>query len=378
MNTPQPSDLKKSQKRKELTPEAKQEKEKLAKQYESINQHPSVLSLQSNPASPPLNIAKKCELAGISEAQPKVDLEFVYNLVLELSGKVSSLEDQLSRKDEELFNLRRDNNSLEKQLSDLRSQRNEKSNEEDEANDQFLAILRDEFPKLSDHVAKNENELNKLKKDVQDINDAREKDEQMVNEGDAVQFQQILNAQKEDRLIFENQNRVSHLEREQQSQYTMRETIRITGVPYKQGENTNDLICRIGCSIGVNITNEDISVSHRTGRRQPGRPRAIICKFTRRNTKYAFLRNRKLAKNITRDDDGNPVRIYIDEKLTPMRANVCKLLREQKIKHYTHDGKIFIPKENPNEYTVLDTPEDWLKWDKSVKAKMDLGVYPKY
>ena len=52
MNTPQPSDLKKSQKRKELTPEAKQEKEKLAKQYESINQHPSVLSLQSNPASP--------------------------------------------------------------------------------------------------------------------------------------------------------------------------------------------------------------------------------------------------------------------------------------------------------------------------------------
>ena len=74
----------------------------------------------------------------------------------------------------------------------------------------------------------------------------------------------------------------------------------------------------------------------------------------------------------------NPVNIFIDEKLTPMRANVCKILGQEKIKHHTKDGKIFITKENSEEWTVLDTTEDWIGWDRSDKVKMDLGLYPKF
>ena len=371
-------------KRKEISPEAVQEKEKVLKQYESLNltQHPSILKatdLQTPPISPKsLNIVKTCEIAGILEAGAKIDVETVYNLVLSLSTRVAGLEDQLVKKDEEIFSLRKDQAALEKHIRDLKDER-KTTPEEEEENTNFLSTMKTEIPALSDDVARNENELNKLKAELTQLKEDR--DERLMDADDPEQVnaevQQLLNAQKEDREKFENQSRRSHLEREQQSQYTMRETIRVTGVPYKQGENTNDLICRIAYSVGVPITAEEISVSHRTGRIIPGQPRAIVCKFTRRTTKYQILKNKKLARNITHDDDGNPVRIFIDEKLTPARANVCRLLREQKIQHHTKDGKIFIPKENSTEQTVLDTPDDFIKWDVSVKTKMDLGVFPK-
>merc|ERR1711972_1189790 len=108
-------------KRKDLTPDAKQDKEKVFKppvQYDSVNNHPSILSLQ---ASPSLNIAKKCKMAGISEAMSNIDVDTVYKLVIDLSTRVTSLETQLSNKDEEIFSLRRDHANLEKQLSDLRT-----------------------------------------------------------------------------------------------------------------------------------------------------------------------------------------------------------------------------------------------------------------
>ena len=371
-------------KRKDLTPESKQEKEKVIKQYESITQHPSILNaadLQTSPVStrsPSLNIVKKCELAGISEAGGKLDIETIYKLVIDLSARVSTLEGDIEKKDEEIFKLRKDHADLEKQFNDLRKK--EKTNSDDDV--QFLEVVRKELPTLSDHVAKNETEIGKIKVDVNKLSDdVKSLEEDSIDNNQApnnLEVQSIISAQKEDREKFIQEIRKNHLEGDHRDQYTMRDSIRVTGVPYKAGEDTSDLICRIAYSIGVTITRSDISVSHRTGKRIAGRPRAIICKFTRRETKYRILQNKKFARNINNDDDGNPVSIYIDEKLTPMRANVCRLLREEKIKHHTKDGKIFIPKDNDSEWIVLDTVEDWFKWDKSDNIKMNLGVYPKF
>ena len=366
-------------KRKDCTPEAQQDKEKVIKPYESLTQHPSVLNAADLHCSPinttkSLNIVQKCEIAGISEASniKNIDVDTVYKLVIELSSRVTSLEADLVKKDTEIFSLRKDHANLEKQLNDMRS------NKKEEDEEPFLNVLKREIPVLSDAVAKNEKELGELKENLKDLNESVKKPmDEDGNEENPI-LQEILANQKEEKTNFVKESRKNHLEREHQSQYTMRDTIRVTGVPYKNGENTNDLVRRIAHSIGVFIKNEDISVSHRTGRRMAGRPRAIICRFTRRDTKYQIMLNRKLARHINADDDGNPVSIFIDEKLTPMRANVCKLLRQEKVKHHTKDGKIFITKENTEELTVLDTTEDWINWDRSEKVKMDLGVYPKF
>ena len=85
------------------------------------------------------------------------------------------------------------------------------------------------------------------------------------------------------------------------------------------------------------------------------------------------------ARYIQKDDDGNPVRIFIDEHLTPMRARFCKKLREEKVQHHTWDGQIFITKEgegNGNRL-VVDTPDDWERFDIPVSVKEEIGIFPK-
>ena len=83
--------------------------------------------------------------------------------------------------------------------------------------------------------------------------------------------------------------------------------------------------------------------------------------------------------NIKTDDDGRPVRIFIDEHLTTMRANLCKFFRVSKVSHYTRDGKVFYnsgSQESEN-WKVLDTPTDWENFNMPVGQKEELGIYPK-
>ena len=371
-----------SNKRK-LTPEAKQNKDKVFIPYQSINPHPSIVNLHGSPTNThPLNIAKKCENAGISEAQSQIDPESLYKLICDLTTRVTSLESQLEKKDEELFNLRRDHATLHQQLDELRKNKQALTTEDSN----FVEVIREELPKLSDNVAEHESEIVKLKQDFTDLKSAR--DEEMENEENGVnleikeELQNLKDARKADKKLIINESRKNHLEGDQRDQYSMKDTIRVTGVPFKRDEDTNNLIRRIAYSVGVTVNQDDISVSHRTGKRRANTPRAIICRFTRRDVKHQIIRNKKLAKNISHDDDGNPVKIYIDEKLTPMRANVCRYLRSQKIDHHTWDGKIFFPNADGENQTeaqlkVLDRAEDWINWEVSEKTKTDLGIFPK-
>ena len=172
------------------------------------------------------------------------------------------------------------------------------------------------------------------------------------------------------------ENRRRHLEYDQQEQYSRRDCIIVRGVPYKTGEDTTSIMCRIAYSIGVNLVPSDISTSHRTGRQTGRSPRPIICKFTRHDTKYTMMSNRAEMRHIKTDDDGNPVRIYIDENLTQMRARVCKQLRDNKTLHYVRDGKIHLTLEQGTE-KILDSPSDWESLDWSDSQKMELGIYPR-
>ena len=172
-------------------------------------------------------------------------------------------------------------------------------------------------------------------------------------------------------------NRRLHLEGEQRDQYSRRETLRITGVPYKRGEDTNFIVCEIARLIRVPISLSDISVSHRSGRQEP---RAIIVRFAQREVKNQLLANKKLTRYIKTDPDGHPVRIFIDEHLTVMRANMCKKFRQENVAHYTRDGKIFYNHgtREREEWRVLDSPADFEKFDMPDKMKLDLGIYPKF
>ena len=263
----------------------------------------------------------------------------------------------------------------------------------------FITTMKREVPNLSEGVGKNEEALATLdqkRRDIErEITTFKEKITSLedkfknvsaehlgvLSEGEVLKNGEEINNKLiqigEAQKIMVKENRRRHLEGDKRDQYSMRDSVRITGVPFKRDEDTNSLVMRIAQRLEVAIAPQDISVSHRTGRRVEGQPRAIICRFTRRDIKYRLLNNKKLARRIRNDDEGNPVRIFIDEKLTPMRSRVCKLLREEKIQHHTQDGKIFITTEDSSNWQVLDTPEEWERWNKPDEVKIDLGVYPR-
>lgn len=348
-----------NRKRKELTPDAQQEKEKV--QRKDGTSHVSVIhaedlcsAVQTTPVSTKNNIAATCRNLGISGSPAKIDIETVHSLVVELSLRVSELEVQVNKKDDAIFTLRKENARLEQQISELRSDSLQVPQPPTEI--EFMETVRRELPLTSEGLAEAEARISALDNDLQNYS----------------QKLQIMDK------TLQNSARKWHLEAEHSLQYSMRDSIKIFGVPYKANEDTNDIVRRIGISIGVYLNEHDISVSHRTGRFQGSSPRPIVVRFTRRDVKHMFIRNKKSARNITTDDDGNSVRIFIDEHLTPMRSRFCKKLRIDKVHHYTWDGKVFIINEGENKPVLIDTPTDWQQLELTVSEKEELGIFPKF
>ena len=77
-------------------------------------------------------------------------------------------------------------------------------------------------------------------------------------------------------------------------QYSRRDNIRVYEIAEAtdeiENENTNSVIVKVAKDMGVYISEHDLSVSHRLGRKAGTKPRLIIAKFVRRDTKTAIMR----------------------------------------------------------------------------------------
>ena len=108
-------------------------------------------------------------------------------------------------------------------------------------------------------------------------------------------------------------------------QYTRKECVEIRGIPVAatpSEEQTNNIVTNVGKLLGMDITQNDISVSHQMPQSQKhkGKPRppAIIVKFTRCDVKDNFYHARKQLKDLTTRDLGysKKNKIYLAESLT--------------------------------------------------------------
>ena len=378
------------------------------------------VSHNSNKTTSPRNIVTKCKsLFGINNSPTKdnppakvVDCDLLYSMLITLEMRVFKLEEEniqlKEAKQEEVEQLKLQLGQKEEELTLMRNPQVSEI-----PDNEFITHMKREFPLLSQACGTNEEALNKIKEDIiklsSDSDSLSTKLEQDVNTlntkianlnsglavagmgGDTVNEQegQVNVAAMDNELrrvggevsniknSARKQRRMDHLAGDKRDQYSRRENLRVTGVPFRQGENTNQIMIQIACSLGVHITDGDISVSHRSGRRVGGSPRPILCKFIRRDTKNQILANKMLARHIRTDPEGNAVKIYVDEDLTSMRARVCKKLRQDRVPHYSRDGKVYIASaDSESQYKVHDTPEDWeqLQWSDAVKT--DIGIYP--
>lgn len=318
--------------------------------------------------------------------QKNITVELLYSIIIGQETRLFTMEGKVATLEGKVDSLQKENEDL--KLKDTSDRDSEVATDLNQVK-QDLAVASEGIAKLESSLGEWETRLQNLETTPDDIESgvsqmqAGEQPNIDTRENDRVQ---TLQKELENHVASVNQlkgelkkaKRRNHLESEKHEMYSRRDSIKVRGVPFTRGENTNTIICQIAYDLGVQITPSDISVSHRTGHTEGNAPRPILVKFVRRDLKHQLMNNRKRAANIKCDREGNRVRIFIDEDLTSMRGRVCKKLREEKVPHYTRDGKVFIgDSDNENQYQIFDTPEDWEKMELTDSVKVELGIYPK-
>ena len=143
-------------------------------------------------------------------------------------------------------------------------------------------------------------------------------------------------------------------------QYGRRDNVRVNGIEETAEESTNSIMVKLASDMGVPITEQDISVSHRMGRNTTGKPRPIIAKFVRRDTKTRMMRAKKELRGLSGCRN-----VYINDDLTSLRSRlVYELNRDDTIKSvWTIEGRIMcIQEEGGKEMKkVIDSPDDLFK-----------------
>ena len=88
-------------------------------------------------------------------------------------------------------------------------------------------------------------------------------------------------------------------------------------------------------NVYVDISRNDISVSHRLPKSRTMSERPIIVKFVRRNTKTALMANKKTLRSIDRYRH-----TYVNDDLTPLRSRMLRTLKnDDEVKRvWTIDG----------------------------------------
>ena len=161
-------------------------------------------------------------------------------------------------------------------------------------------------------------------------------------------------------------------------QYSRRHNVRVYGIAEATDEienkNTNSVIVKVAKDMGVDISEHDLSVNHRLGRKAGTKPRPIIPKFVHRDTKTAIMRCKKNTRGLSGYRS-----VFVNDDLTTLRSKlVYELKRDTTIKRvWTIDGRIVcIQEENGRDIKkVIDSPDDLFKVGWTEEKVAGLGVY---
>ena len=130
------------------------------------------------------------------------------------------------------------------------------------------------------------------------------------------------------RLAQENtelKSRVTKLEQavDEAEQYSRRNCIRISKIPERPDEDTDELVMSLAQSLNVRMSPSDIDRSHRIGRPGSKPHRDIIVKFVSYRARERLFINRKQLK------DTEFSGVYLNEDLTRLRSKLLFEARKQ-------------------------------------------------
>ena len=141
---------------------------------------------------------------------------------------------------------------------------------------------------------------------------------------------------KRDEKIGELEDKIESLE-----MYGRRNGVRIFGIKESEHENTDEIVIQLAEEMGVDVDSTKLGRSHRVGKKQQGKDRAIIAKFIGHNVKVAYMKGKKNLRDIKHRKN-----VYINEDLTQKRSGWLLKARTLKrqgkiISCWTADGVLF-------------------------------------
>ena len=156
-------------------------------------------------------------------------------------------------------------------------------------------------------------------------------------------------------------------------EYGRRECIEIRGIPVAQdstNEDTNTIVKNVGKLMGIDIEEEDISISHRLpqSKKYKGKkigPPAIIARFVKRDkkNKYYGARAKLQSSSIANMGYTEDNKIFISESLTESNRELFKqCLKAKKDLNYdfvwTRNGKIYMKYNSYSAARLISTKDE--------------------
>ena len=177
----------------------------------------------------------------------------------------------------------------------------------------------------------------------------------------------------------------NHLtESNEKNQYDRRECVEVRGIPQHatpSEENTNAIIIEVGKLIGVDILDNDISVSHRLPQAKSYKGKnvglsPIIAKFTRRSVKERLYGASKNLRNKTSSDLGylEENKTYLAKSLTEENRELFKeslaVKKNLEFKFiWTNNGRIYLRENNDSPILHIKSKDDIEKVKGSIQAR---------
>ena len=171
--------------------------------------------------------------------------------------------------------------------------------------------------------------------------------------------------------IIKDKNEIQH-QVDAVSQYNRRDNVKITGVPYAEGENLVEIVNDIAQHIGASapdastihriFTKDDTVVTTASGRRT--KHPSIIMRMVRRTSKFELMDKRKVLRT---QPHPNYPDMAIYEDLTPLRSRILYALRNRED---AEGHKVF-------KFTWTKEGRIYCRTEEESKKKLPNGKQPK-
>ena len=168
-------------------------------------------------------------------------------------------------------------------------------------------------------------------------------------------------------IIHDQQTMIDDIE-----QHGRRDSLRFADIPENANHDDTDAAILEICGqmkVEPKVEPKDIAVSHRVDKpRLRTTPRQIIVKFATRNIRERVFKARTELKNVNNaEENKDKPKIYLNEDLTKLRADLAKKARSLKTARkilvtWTMYGKILV-KDNFNQVKVITKAEELLNYN---------------